>query len=150
MPTEESTRPAASGRVTIAEVALRAGVSPTTVSHVLSGKRVVGATTRDIVMDAISELGYRPNAVARNLRTRRSHMVAVVVPDITNPFYAVLTRGLADAVDGAGYGTFVCSTDGVHEREAKFFQDVMDRGVDGIVFASGETVSQVTFTLADH
>jgi LacI family transcriptional regulator len=136
-------------RVTIAHVADRAGVSPTTVSHVLSGKRVVGAATRTTVMDAIRELGYRPNHVARNLRTRQSHMVAVVVPDITNPFYAVLTRGLADAVDGAGYGTYVCNTDGQHERERKFFQDVMDRGVDGIVFASGETVSEVTFGPGD-
>jgi LacI family transcriptional regulator len=136
--------------VTIAHVASRAGVSPTTVSHVLSGKRVVGAATRDSVLDAIRELGYRPNHVARNLRTRQSHMVAVVVPDITNPFYAVLTRGLADAVDAAGYGTYVCSTDGQHERERKFFQDVMDRGVDGIVFASGETVSEVEFGPADY
>jgi LacI family transcriptional regulator, galactose operon repressor len=150
MPPRESTGQTSTARVTIAEVAHRAGVSATTVSHVLSGKRVVGATTRDTVMDAIRELGYRPNAVARNLRTRRSHMVAVVVPDITNPFYAVLTRGLADALDGAGYGTIVCNTDGVHEREAKLFQDVMDRGVDGIVFASGETASRVTFTPADH
>ena len=70
-------------------------------------------------MDAIRQLGYRPNHVARNLRTRQSHMVAVVVPDITNPFYAVLTRGLADAVDGAGYGTYVCNTDGQHERETQ-------------------------------
>jgi LacI family transcriptional regulator len=136
-------------RVTIAEVASRAGVSPTTVSHVLSGKRVVGAETRGIVMAAIEELGYRPNVVARNLRTRRSHMIAVMVPDITNPFYAVLTRGLADAVDAAGYGTYVCNTDGVHERETKFLQDVMDRGVDGIVFASGETASRVTFGPAE-
>lgn len=139
----------APARVTIAHVADRAGVSPTTVSHVLSGKRVVNATTRDTVMDAIRELGYRPNHVARNLRTRQSHMVAVVVPDITNPFYAVLTRGLADAVDEAGYGTYVCSTDGLHDRERKFFQDVMDRGVDGIVFASGETASEVKFGPAD-
>jgi LacI family transcriptional regulator len=138
------------GRVTIAHVADRAGVSPTTVSHVLSGKRVVGAATRDVVLDAIRELGYRPNHVARNLRTRQSHMLAVVVPDITNPFYAVLTRGLADAVDAAGYGTYVCNTDGQHERERKFFADVMDRGVDGIVFASGETASEVTFGPADY
>jgi LacI family transcriptional regulator len=138
------------GRVTIAHVADRAGVSPTTVSHVLSGKRVVGAATRDVVLDAIRELGYRPNHVARNLRTRQSHMLAVVVPDITNPFYAVLTRGLADAVDAAGYGTYVCNTDGQHERESKFFADVMDRGVDGIVFASGETASEVTFGPADY
>jgi LacI family transcriptional regulator len=150
MPARESTDETVVGRVTIAQVADRAGVSATTVSHVLSGKRVVGAATRGTVMEAIRELGYRPNAVARNLRTQKSHMIAVVVPDITNPFYAVLTRGLADAVDAAGYGTYVCNTDGVHEREAKFFADVMDRGVDGIVFASGETASEVTFTPADH
>src|SRR5919112_2201035 len=141
-PTEQSS--IGPSRVTIAHVAHRAGVSPTTVSHVLSGKRVVGAATRDTVMDAIRELGYRPNHVARNLRTRQSHMIAVVVPDITNPFYAVLTRGLADAVDAAGYGSYVCNTDGQHERERKFFQDVMDRGVDGIVFASGEIAAHVT------
>jgi LacI family transcriptional regulator len=137
-------------RVTIAQVASRAGVSPTTVSHVLSGKRAVGAATRGTVIEAIRELGYRPNIVARNLRTRKSHMIAVVVPDITNPFYAVLTRGLADAVDAAGHGTYVCNTDGQHDRERKFFQDAMDRGVDGIVFASGETASQVTFGEADR
>ncbi|MDF1605413.1 LacI family DNA-binding transcriptional regulator [Nocardioides sp. YIM 152315] len=151
MPRREPTRNGDSpGRVTIAHVADRAGVSPTTVSHVLSGKRVVNATTRDVVLDAIRELGYRPNHVARNLRTRQSHMIAVVVPDITNPFYAVLTRGLADAVDAAGYGSYVCSTDGQRDRERKFFQDVMDRGVDGIVFASGETASEVTFGPADY
>lgn len=137
-------------RVTIAQVASRAGVSPTTVSHVLSGKRAVGAATRGTVIEAIRELGYRPNIVARNLRTRRSHMIAVVVPDITNPFYAVLTRGVADAVDAAGHGTYVCNTDGQHDREHRFFQDAMDRGVDGIVFASGATASQVTFGEADQ
>lgn len=141
--------PVEPARVTIADVATRAGVSPTTVSHVLSGKRIVGAATRTTVMQAIEELGYRPNSVARNLRTRRSHMVAVVVPDITNTFYAVLTRGLADAVDAAGYGTYVCNTDGSHDREEKFFQDVFDRGVDGIVLASGDTGSQMEFGPAE-
>jgi len=135
--------PPGSTRVTIAEVASRAGVSPTTVSHVLSGKRVVGAATRGTVLEAIRELGYRPNHVARNLRTRRSHMVAVVVPDITNPFYSVLTRGLADALDAAGYGTYVCNTDGSTVRETKFLEDALDRGADGIVLASGDTASEV-------
>ncbi len=124
------------GRVTIAEVASLAGVSPTTVSHVLSGKRLVGETTKGTVQQAIRQLGYRPNAVARSLRTNRSKMVAVVVPDITNAFYAVLTRGLADAVDASGYGTYVCNTDGSPERELAFTEDVLDRGVDGIVMAS--------------
>lgn len=123
-------------RVTIAEVATLAGVSPTTVSHVLSGKRLVGEATKGTVQQAIRQLGYRPNAIARSLRTNRSKMVAVVVPDITNAFYAVLTRGLADAVAGSGYGTYVCNTDGSPERELAFTEDVLDRGVDGIVMAS--------------
>jgi LacI family transcriptional regulator len=150
MPRDSSDERSGPARVTIAHVASRAGVSPTTVSHVLSGKRVVSAATRRTVMDAIGDLGYRPNYVARGLRTRQSHMLAVVVPDITNPFYAVLTRGLADAVDAAGYGTYVCNTDGRHDRERKFFEDVMDRGADGIVFASGETASEITFGPADY
>jgi LacI family transcriptional regulator len=128
-------------RVTLAQVASLAGVSPTTVSHVLSGKRLVGAATRVTVQEAIRQLGYRPNNVARSLRTRRSRMVAVVVPDLTNSFYGVLTRGLADAVDRAGYGTYVCNTDGVAEREAKFLEDVLDRGADGIVMASVDVAS---------
>jgi LacI family transcriptional regulator len=137
MATQSASRPAADGtRVTIADVAEHAGVSPTTVSHVLSGKRLVGAATRDRVERAVRELGYRPNIVARNLRTRRSQVIAVIVPDITNPFYAVVTRGLADAVDAAGYGTYVCNTDAKFEREQKFLEDVLDRGVDGVVLAS--------------
>lgn len=130
--------------MTIAEVASRAGVSPTTVSHVLSGKRIVGAATRGTVQEAIRELGYRPNNVARNLRTRRSRMVAVVVPDITNPFYGVLTRGLADAMDAAGYGSYVCNTDGLPDRERKLLEDVLDRGADGIVLASGDVASSAS------
>jgi LacI family transcriptional regulator len=123
-------------RVTIADVADACHVSPTTVSHVLSGKRAVGAATRARVETAIRELGYRPSSAARQLRTKRSHMVAVVVPDITNPFYSVLIRGLADAMEAEDCGTYVCNTDGLHEREHKFLCDVVDRGVDGIVIAS--------------
>jgi LacI family transcriptional regulator len=130
-------------RVTLVQVAKLAGVSPTTVSHVLSGKRWVAESTQETVREVIRQLGYRPNNVARSLRTRRSKMVAVVVPDITNTFYAVLTRGLADAVDVAGYGTYVCNTDGIPEREDAFLADVVDRGVDGVVMAAGNVTGDV-------
>jgi LacI family transcriptional regulator, galactose operon repressor len=129
-------------RVTIAQVAAHAGVSPTTVSHVLSGKRLVNAATRDRVEQAVHQLGYRPNIVARNLRTRRTQVIAVIVPDITNPFYGVVTRGLADAVDSHGYATYVCNTDAHFEREQKFLADVLDRGVDGVVLASVDVTQQ--------
>lgn len=122
-------------RVTIADVARRAGVSPTTVSHVLSGKRPVGAATHARVLQAVSELSYRPNSVARSLRTRRSQMIALIVPDITNPFYGVVTRGLADTLDEAGYRSYVCNTNGSTTSERDFIDDALDRGVDGIVMA---------------
>jgi LacI family transcriptional regulator len=140
---------ARSGRATIAEVAAMAGVSPTTVSHVFSGKRLVSASTRERVLDVVERLGYRPNNVARNLRTRQSKMIAVIVPDITNPFYAVVTRGLADAVEGADYGTYVCNTDGAVAREQRFVEDVLDRGVDGVVMGSVTVAPEVVTRLAD-
>jgi LacI family transcriptional regulator len=112
-------------------------VSTTTVSHVLTGKRPVAAATRQRVEAAVRELQYRPNHVARNLRVGTSQMIAVVVPDITNPFYSQLTRGLADAL-GYDYGTWVCNTDGSAKRERKYLSDVMARGADGLVIASVE------------
>jgi LacI family transcriptional regulator len=136
-------------RVTINHVAALAGVSPTTVSHVLSGKRLVAEETRDTVHEAIRKLGYRPNHVARSLRTRRSHMIAVVVPDITNTFYSVLTRGLADTLVGDGYGTYVCNTDGLLDREAKFLDDMVDRGADGIVLGAVDRASVGALQQAD-
>ena len=129
-------------RVTITQVAALAGVSATTVSHVLSGKRLVAAGTREAVHEAIRTLGYRPNHTARSLRTRRSQMIAVVVPDITNTFFSVLTRGLADVVYDAGYGTYVCNTDGTAERETAFLEDIVDRGADGLVMASMDGASR--------
>jgi LacI family transcriptional regulator len=136
-------------RVTINQVAALAGVSPTTVSHVLSGKRLVAEDTRGAVREAIRTLGYRPNHVARSLRTRRSHMIAIIVPDITNPFYSVLTRGVADALDGQDYGTYVCNTDGILDREATFLDDVLDRGADGIVLAAIDAASAGALKPAD-
>jgi LacI family transcriptional regulator len=122
-------------RATIADVARVSGVSTTTVSHVLTGKRPVAPATRERVQKAVRKLKYRPNHVARNLRVGSSQMVAVVLPDITNPFYSQLTRGLSDSL-GASYGSYVCSTDGSTSRERSFLDDAVARGVDGIVISS--------------
>jgi LacI family transcriptional regulator len=118
------------------------GVSTTTVSHVLTGKRPVSAATQERVRAAVQALGYRPNHVARNLRIGSSQMIAVVVPDITNPFYSQLVRGVADAL-GADYGSYVCSTDGSAAREHRFIDDAVARGVDGIVMSSADPGSEL-------
>jgi LacI family transcriptional regulator len=129
-------------RATIADVARLSGVSTTTVSHVLTGKRPVSAATQERVRAAVQQLGYRPNNVARNLRIGSSQMIAVVVPDITNPFYGQLVRGVADAL-GADYGSYVCSTDGSAVREHRFIEDAVARGVDGIVMSSADPGSDL-------
>jgi LacI family transcriptional regulator, galactose operon repressor len=123
---------AGNSRTTIAEVAELAGVSRTTVSHVLSGNRPVAATTRERVERTIDELRFRPNGLARSLRTQRTDTIALIIPDITNPFYPVLARGLDDAMSGR-YRTYICNTDAVRARELEFVADVSDRHVDGMV-----------------
>lgn len=123
-------------RVTIDDVAARAGVSKTTVSHVLSGKRPVRADTRARVERAIRELDYRPDFIARSLRTRQSHMVALVIPDITNPFFPVLARGFEDAFAQVGYRTFICNTDSLRDQELAFVSDLARRRVDGLAMVS--------------
>ena len=123
-------------RVTIAEVAARAGVSKTTVSHVLSGNRPVAATTRARVEAAVRDLGYRPDHLARSLRTQRSAIAALVIPDITNPFFPVVARGLEDSLYAAGYRMFICNTDAEPDQEREFLADLAGRRVEGIVIAS--------------
>jgi DNA-binding LacI/PurR family transcriptional regulator len=137
----ERARPAKD--VTIVEVARHAGVSITTVSHALSGNRRVADTTRARIDESIRELGYRPNAFARSLRTERSHMVALIIPDITNPYYPTLARGMQDALHSGGYQTFVGSTDGGREQERSFLHDSLQRRVDGIAFASFATTARM-------
>jgi len=119
--------------VTIADVARAAGVSPTTVSHALSGNRPVSAATIARVRRAADELGYRPNPMARGLRTRRTQTAALVIPDITNPFYPMLARGLQDVLSPAGYHVFVCNTDQDADLERDLVLDLIQRRVDGIV-----------------
>ena len=119
--------------VTISDVAARAGVSPTTVSHALSGRRSVSAATLARVRQAADELGYRPSPVASSLRTKRTHMVGLIVPDIANPFYPAVARGLHDVITADGYYTIIGSTDGQRDTELGFLDGMVRRSVDGIV-----------------
>jgi LacI family transcriptional regulator len=133
MPT---TRTGLHARATIKQVAEHAGVSETTVSHVLSGNRPVAKSTQERVRRAVAEVGYRPSSVARSLRSQRSMTVSLIIPDLINPFYTVLARGLADALDADGYRVIVCNTDGLRGREQDFIDDALDRQVDGIAMTS--------------
>jgi LacI family transcriptional regulator len=121
--------------VSITDVATQAGVSVTTVSHVLSGRRPVAQITRGRVLRIIAELGYEPNQLARSLRMRRSHTIALIIPDITNPFYPSVARGLQDVVGPAGYHVIVSNTDADPGTERAVLRQMVTRAVDGIGFA---------------
>lgn len=117
----------------MADVARAAGVSRTTVSHVLSGNRPVAAGTAERVHAAIRAAGYKPSHLARSLRMSRSLSVGLLIPDITNPFYPVVARGLQDELQLAGYQLLISSTDGHRENTDRRIEGMLDRQVDGIV-----------------
>jgi LacI family transcriptional regulator len=125
-------------RATIEDVARAAGVSATTVSHSITGNRPVAPSTRDRIETAMRELGFRPNHVARTLRTQRSHTIALVCPDITNPFYPALARGLEDVVGEHGYTVIIGNTDNDARREYALLADTMARQVDAVMLATFE------------
>ena len=124
--------------VTLRDVAVRAGVHPATASRALNPETriLVSEDTARRVLDAASDLGYRPNPVARSLRTRRSHTVGVLIPDLNNPLFPPIVRGLEDRLATAGYVALIGNTDSDDERERMVFEQMRARHVDGLVLAT--------------
>jgi LacI family transcriptional regulator len=122
--------------VTIVDVARRAGVSPSTVSHVLNQTRFVSPEARCRVEAAVEALGYRPNALARSLRSGRSHTLGLVLPDSGNPFFAELGREIQLAAYEAGYSVVLCNTENDVEKERGSVALLTRAQVDGIVLVA--------------
>lgn len=101
---------------TIRDVAKRVGVGSITVSRAINNSGYISPATRERVQKAIVELGYVPNTLARSLRSRRTNTVALMVTDITNPFFTTLARGVEDVANEAGYTVIFCNT---YESTAK-------------------------------
>ena len=117
------------------EVAARAKVSIATVSRVLNQSDKVVPDTRAVVEQALRDLGYRPSRVARRLRMNngRAHLVGLIIPDIQNPFYAEIARGVEDAAYAAKYALLLCNSDENAEKERFYLEVMRDESVDGIV-----------------
>jgi LacI family transcriptional regulator len=118
---------------TVKEVAEHSGVSVATVSRVLNGRTDVDRELRQRVMAAVEQLHYRPNRLARNLRTKSTKVIALVVPDIQNPFFISVQRGLEEVAFREGYTVLVCNTDDDPDRESTYLQVLVDEAVAGIV-----------------
>jgi DNA-binding LacI/PurR family transcriptional regulator len=119
-------------------VAARAGVSVQTVSAVVNNKPGITTETRQRVMLAIQQLGYRPYSVARSLRTRRTRTIALVVSDIANPSFATMASAAEDHAHASGYSVVVYNTHDDITREANYMHTAIERWVDGVLFVSAE------------
>ena len=118
---------------TIKEVAKEAGVSVGTVSNAINNLPSVSVENRRKVNDAIKKLKYRPNNAARTLKTNISKSIGLIIPDITNPFYPEVARGIEDAAKKYGYTVFLCNEDRNAHKEREYLRVLMEKNVDGIV-----------------
>ncbi|GAB4546732.1 MAG: substrate-binding domain-containing protein [Anaerolineae bacterium] len=120
---------------TIRDVAKRAGVAPTTVSRVINNSGYVSQPTRERVEAAVAELGYVPNTLARSLRFKKTNTLALVLPDITNPFWTTVARGVEDAASDRGFNVILCNTDESEAEQEKYLTILLQKQIDGIVLA---------------
>jgi DNA-binding LacI/PurR family transcriptional regulator len=118
---------------TIYEVARAAGVSTATVSRALNGSAQVADRTKHRITEAIAALGYQPNHVARSLVLKATHTIAVMLPDITNPFFPALVKGVQLAADEEGYAVLLAHTGGDPAKEESYFQVLRGQQVDGVL-----------------
>ena len=126
--------------VSISAVADHAGVSVATVSRVLNGQTVVKPATRDKVMASVNALGYRVNELARNLRTAESRLLLTLVPDVGNPFYAEIVRGIDAVAREHNYFVLLCDTGADSGREQSYFELLQRRRADGAICLDPDTV----------
>ncbi|MDJ0782110.1 MAG: LacI family DNA-binding transcriptional regulator [Desulfosarcinaceae bacterium] len=121
---------------TMKDVALRAGVSTTTVSHIINDTRYVSEDLRRKVMDAIAALNYQPHGPARSLRTKRTRTIGMIIPDNSNPFFAEVARSVEDAAFDNQYNVILCNSDGSPVKELNYLHLLIEKGVDGLAFIS--------------
>ncbi|GIP32897.1 catabolite control protein A [Paenibacillus sp. J2TS4] len=128
--------------VTIYDVAREAGVSMATVSRVVNNNPNVKPQTRKKVFEAIERLGYRPNAVARGLASKKTTTVGVVIPDISNMNFAEVARGIEDIATMYHYNIILCNADKKKDKEIRVINTLLEKQVDGLLFMGGTVTDE--------
>ncbi|MGD2144870.1 MAG: LacI family DNA-binding transcriptional regulator [Anaerolineae bacterium] len=127
---------------TIRDVAERAEVAPITVSRVINNAGYVSQETRERVEAAIAELGYVPNVLARSLRSKRTKTLALVVTDITNPFFTTVARGVEDTASAADFNVIFCNTDESETEQDKYLRVLLQKQVDGVLLVPARSTRE--------
>lgn len=120
---------------TIKDVAKKAGVSYATVSRALNNHPEINEGTKKRILKLALEMGYRPNAIAQGLVKKETKTIGLLIPDITNPFFPEVARGIEDAASEAGYTVFLCNTNWSKEREEHYLNVLSQKQVDGLIIA---------------
>lgn len=146
--------------ITIKDIANLANVSIATVSRVLNNKADgISEETKNRIFKIAKDLNYRPNAIARGLVLKKTNTIGLVLPDISNPFFPEIARGVEDTAKYQGYNVFLCNTDEDIYKEAGYIKALKDRQVDGIIFAASaiknneiitKHVGRIPFILIDR
>ncbi|MCP4141196.1 MAG: LacI family transcriptional regulator [Chloroflexi bacterium] len=137
-------------RITIRDVADRAGVSHQTVSRVINNSERVTPETRERVKVAIKELGYRPSRLAQSMVTQKTRTIGLVVADITNPFFFEVARGVQDTALAQGYNVFVCNTDDNPQGEQDILTLLASQEVDGVILATVSSPEEELLAFAEN
>ncbi|MCL2676470.1 MAG: substrate-binding domain-containing protein [Streptococcaceae bacterium] len=119
---------------TIYDVARTAEVSMATVSRVVNGNTNVKESTRQRVLDAIDQLNYRPNAIARGLASKRTTTIGVIIPTITNTYFSGIARGVDDIASMYQYDVIIANSDNDEDKELKIIESLLSKQVDGIIY----------------
>ncbi len=137
-------------RITIKDVANLAGVSKTTVSHVLNQTRFVQEETRQRVLKAVEELGYRPSSIARSLVSKRTKTIGLLISDVGNPFYPDVILGVEEVALANDYSIFLCNTNYDLRRALKYIHTIIDKSVDGVLFMSSSMTLEMVEEVTKH
>lgn len=124
--------------VTIQQVAREAGVSVATVSRVINNSEVVTENTREIVLNTIKRLNYKPNLIGRNLRRKETKLALILLPSISNPFYSTIVKGAEDIAHENGYNIMLCNTNSDINRERVYIELLKNKLADGLIFMASE------------
>ncbi len=134
--------------ITIYDVAREAGVSLATVSRVINNSPYVKESTRRRVQEAMNRLGYEPNLVASALMTKRTRLLALLVPDISNPFFAEVAWGVEDAAANQNYNCVICNVGDDTRKQAGYVSVLRRKGIDGIIFATAAHDDRLVLSLS--
>lgn len=126
-------------KVTMKDIAERVGVSKTTISMVINNKDTsISEETKNKIKQVIKETGYIPNNAARGLNTNKSGTIAIIIPDISNPFFSEISRAIEDEANELGYNVILCNSDNNEKKEKKYVKLLISKLIDGVIIIPGE------------